>query len=147
MARQRITLVPDEVKQETNLREQILTGEMTPEVFATLSPEEQAKVNEVLFKIASEKVDPNKGASALEFILFAFMRLVNKKLNNLSLNQEDLEVQDALNQILAMHEITNETPKANWLFDYMSYAQAKAQEFLENRREHVQRKLSTIGEV
>jgi hypothetical protein len=147
MARERISLVPDEVKREQVLKQQLLDGEMTPEVFQTLDPEEQGLINEILFKISSEKIEPNQGISALEFILMSFIRITNKKVNGMSLTAEDQAVEDSLNRILAMHEITNETPKASWLFDYMAYAEYKSQEFLNNRKEHVERKKKTIGEV
>jgi hypothetical protein len=148
MARERISLVPEEVKTESTIRAQILNGEITPEVFATLSAEEQSLVNKVLFQIASEKVNPNVGASVLEFVLFSFMRIATKKMNGLSLTAEDQEIEASLNRIMGLHEITDsQTPKGNWMFDYLSYAEEKAAEILRNRMEHVTRKIHTIGQV
>lgn len=148
MARERIALVADEVKREDDIRRQIETGEMNPEVYATLSDDEKTAVSNILFEMSSEKIEPNQGTSALEFILFAFMRITNKKLAGMSLTAEDQEVEDALQTILGNHQITDDTtPKADWLFDYMSYAQAKSAEFLQNRAEHIDRKKSTIGVI
>lgn len=148
MARQRISLVPDEVKKQETLESRILSGEINASNFAELSPEDQKQVNQILFKMASEKVDPNVGVSSLEFLIFAFMRIANKKLNGIPLNSEDLIIQESLNQILEMHEITNDNiSKENWLFDYMAYAVANAEQILENRKEHIQRKQQVTGKV
>ncbi|WP_067923557.1 hypothetical protein [Alicyclobacillus shizuokensis] len=147
MAREVFSLVSDEVRQETVLRYQILNGQITPEVYATLDPDTQAKINKILFDIASEKSDPNIGASCLEFVLFTFMRLMLKRLNGEAFTDEDMGIQEGLNQILAMHEITNGTPRSEWLFDYLLYTQAKAQDFLQNRKEHIERKKAVIGDV
>jgi len=148
MARERFTLVTDEVKREEDIRRQIETGEMNPEVYATLSEDEKTAVSNVLFEMSSEKIEPNQGTSALEFILFGFMRIANKKLSGMSLTAEDQEVEDALKVILGNHQITDgTTPKQDWLFDYMGYAQVKSAEFLQNRAEHINRKKNTIGEV
>jgi|SRR5579875_1461117 len=148
MARQRFSLVPDEVKQEAEIRSKIESGEINPEVYASMPVDQQAIVNNILFKIASEKVEPNQGTSALEFVLFAFMRIMNKKVNGISLTAEDQEISDALDQILSLHQITDgQTPKSEWLFDYMGYAYVKAKEFLENRKEHIQRKEQVMGTV
>jgi hypothetical protein len=148
MSRERISLVPDEVKHDLTIRQQILTGEMTPEKFATLSEAEKAQINEILFKIASEKVEPNVGVSVLEFILFGFMRIMVKKMSGETLTEEDQEIEASIDRIMTGHEITNGvTPKANWLFDYMMYAEYNATKLLENRLEHINRKKTTIGVV
>jgi hypothetical protein len=148
MARQRFSLVPDEVKQELVLESKIRNGEINPENFHQLTPEEQKKVHEILFKIASDKVNPNIGASVLEFVVFAFMRIMNKKVNGLALTAEDLEIKKSLDRIMEMHQITNDNiSKQDWYFDYMAYAEEKAQAILQNREEHVNRKRQVIGEV
>lgn len=148
MARERIQLVPDEILNKEALKQQLLTGEMTPEIFSTLLQPEKDQINEILFDIASEKVIPNVALSVLEFALFSFMRVMTKKMNNVSLTAEDQEIMRGLEDIMAVHEITDGvTPKANWQFDYLAYAQYNAQKFLENRKEHVERKKQTIGEV
>ncbi|QHW35640.1 hypothetical protein GZH47_32600 (plasmid) [Paenibacillus rhizovicinus] len=148
MARERISLVDDAVKREAALRAQILDGEMTPEVFAGLPEDDKVYVNNVLFKMASEKIEPNQGTSALEFILFGFMRIMTKKMNGVSLNADDQEVESKLNAILSIHQITDgKTMNSDWLFDYMGYAYKKSEEFLQNRKEHIERKINTIGEA
>jgi hypothetical protein len=148
MARERIRLIPEEEQTEVMIRRSIETGEINQENFSQLPPEEQKLVSKVLFEIASEKVNPTIGASVLEFILFAFIRLANKKLNGMSLTAEDVEVEQSLQRILDMHQITDgKTPKKDWLFDYMKYAEEHAGEFLKNRQEHVERKKRVIGKV
>lgn len=148
MARERISLISDEQRSALTLEQQIRTGEINPDTFASLSPEEQKQVNTLLFKMASEKVEPNQGTSALEFILFGFMRLVNKKLTGLALSEDEKAIEANLNRIMGMHQITNEeVQKSDWLFDYMGYAEMKSAEFLRNREEHIQRKQQVTGQV
>jgi hypothetical protein len=148
MARQRISLVPDEVKQKATIEARIRSGEINPENFSTLSPEEQVQVNEILFKMASEKIEPNQGLSAVEFVLFGFMRIMNKKANGMALTEDELAIEASLNRISAMHDITNTSKaKSDWLFDYMGYAELKSAEFLNNRKEHIRRKQQVTGTV
>jgi hypothetical protein len=148
MARTRMSLISEEAQQEAILEQKIRTGELHADNFNQLSPEDQEKVNIILFKIASETINPNKGASVLEFVLFAYMRLMNKKMNGEYLNSEDVGIQDSLNRILAEHEITNTNIyRADWLFDYMDYAEYQAQEILKNRKEHIERKKSVTGQI
>ena len=148
MARQRISLVSDEVKQELDLESRIRSGEINPETFEQLSPEEQTQVNNLLFKMASEKVEPNQGTSALEFILFGFMRIMNKRVNGMSLTEEEKTIEESLQRIMNLHQITNvDVEKSQWLFDYMAYAEAKSAEFLRNREEHIARKQQITGQA
>lgn len=148
MARQRISLVSDEVKTEATLEARIRSGEINPETFAQLPAEEQTQVNGILFKMASEKVEPNQGTSALEFILFGFMRIMSKKMQGMSLTEDEKAIDESLHRIMELHQITNsEVEKSDWLFDYMSYAEAKSAEFLSNRAEHITRKQQITGQV
>lgn len=148
MARQRISLVNEEVKQELNLEAKIKSGEINAENFATLTADDQAKVNKTLFKMASDKINPNQGASVLEFTLFAFMRIMTKKVNGMSLTADEKEMETSLNNIMNLHEMTNtEVAKADWLFDYMGYAELKAGEILQNRKDHIARKQQVTGQV
>lgn len=148
MARERISLVPEEVKKEVTLESRIRSGEINAENFSLLSPEEQSQVNSILFKMASSKIDPNQGASALEFVLFGFIRIMNKKVNGLALTEDEKEIEASLDRITGMHEMTNpEVAKADWLFDYMQYAEVKSAEFLQNRKEHIDRKTQVTGKA
>lgn len=148
MAKERITLVSDDVKRQLDLESQIRAGLITPDSFTTLSAEDQTEVNNILFKIASEQVEPNQGTSALEFILFGFMRVMMKKIQGLSLNTQDKKVEESLNRIMARHDITNQdVDMSQWLFDYMGYAELKSNEFLKNREEHIARKQQVTGRV
>lgn len=148
MARERISLVPEEVKKEVTLESRIRSGEINAENFSHLSPEEQSQVNSILFKMASSKIDPNQGASALEFVLFGFIRIMNKKVNGLALTEDEKEIEASLGRITGMHEMTNSAvAKADWLFDYMQYAEVKSAEFLQNRKEHIERKTQVTGKA
>jgi|GEM_PF-2582386 len=148
MARQRINLVSDEVKQEWILESQIRFGEINAENFHELSPEEQAKVNAILFRMASDKVNPNQGASVLEFILLGHLRLMEKKLNGLALSEDEKAIEASIKRIMDMHELANPSiPKEEWMFNYMEYAEAKASEILQNRKEHIERKKKVMGQV
>ncbi len=146
MARQRISLVSDDIKQEVSIESRIRSGDINPDNFKDLSPEEQSQVNKILFKIASNGIEPNHGLSTLEFILFAFMRIMMKKINNLSLSADEKEIEKSLECIMNMHQITNaKVRKTDWMFDYMNYAEAKSNEFLNNRKDHIERKKKTTG--
>ncbi len=148
MARQKISLVSDDVKREVSLESRIRSGEINPDNFKDLSEEEQYQVNAILFKIASNEIEPNHGVSTLEFIMFAFMRIMMKKVNGLSLSADEKEIEQSLQNIMNMHQITNtKVRKSDWLFDYMGYAEAKSQEFLANRERHIERKKNTTGIV
>lgn len=146
MARERFSLVSDEVKQQLNLESRIKTGEINSDNFSSLSPEEQKEVNLLLFKMASEKIEPNQGLSAVEFILMGFIRIAHKKINNMSLTEDEQAIEESLHRIMNLHDITNENKaKSDWLFDYMGYAEVKAVEFLQNRKEHIERKQQITG--
>ncbi len=148
MGRERITLITEAEATKVNYRKQIESGEMNPEEYNALSKEEQLIVTDVLFEMSSEKISPNQGTSALEFILFAFIRITNKKISGISLSPEDIEIEEQLKRITMNHQITSDNVSKNeWLFDYLSYAEYKSAQFLENRKEHIARKISAIGEV
>ena len=148
MARERITLVPDEVKEKMDLEGRILSGEITAENFNELTPEEQTEVNALLFKMASEKIEPNQGSSTLEFVLFGFMRVAMKRMNGMSLTEDEKEIEEGLKRIMSMHQITDTTLyKSEWLFDYIGYAEMKAAEILRNRKEHIDRKQQVTGKA
>lgn len=148
MARERISLISDEAKSEFTLESRIRSGEINPTNFVELTATEQSQVNAVLFKMASEKVNPNQGASALEFILFGFMRVMTKKVNGMSLTEDEVAIDGSLNRIMNLHQVTNDTvAKTEWLFDYMGYAELKAQEILQNRAEHITRKQQITGKA
>lgn len=148
MARELISLVPDKERYELTLEARVLSGEITAENFNELPEEEQKYVNSILFKMASDQIEPNQGTSAIEFILFAFMRITNKKVNGIGLTAEDREIEEGLNRILQSHQITNsQTFKKDWLFDYMQYAEVKSTEFLKNRLEHIERKKQVTGKA
>lgn len=148
MARERISLVPDEVKAEVSLEGRIRSGDIHAENFNELTKEEQATVKTLLFKMASEQINPNQGTSALEFILMGFIRIMNKKVSGMAFTEDDKEIEASLQRIMQSHELTNpEIQKTDWLFDYMKYAETKSAEFLRNRKEHIERKITTTGKA
>ena len=148
MAVQRFNLLPEEEQKKEDLVSKIKRGEINPDNFSELPEGEQEKVNDILFDMASSQIDSNEGASTLEFILMSFIRIAYKKMNNVSLNSEDVKVEESLRRILNMHQITNEkVAMKDWLFDYMSYAEYKTAQFLQNREEHIERKKNVTGEV
>lgn len=146
MARQHISFISDEKKQAISLESRIQSGEITAKNFGELSPTEQSQVHNILFEMASKKVNPNQGASALEFTLFAFMRVMTKKVQGMSLTEEEKQIDESLTRIMGLHQLTNTSvPKSDWDLDYMSYAESKALEILSNRKEHIIRKQEVIG--
>jgi hypothetical protein len=148
MARERISLVSEEVKSQATLEARIQSGEINQENFNELTPAEQAQVNELLFKMASEKIEPNQGLSAIEFILIGHLRVMSKKINGLALTPDEQSIEESLNNILDMHQLGNPAvAKSDWLFDYMGYAEVKAGEFLQNRKEHIERKAHITGKA
>lgn len=147
MAVERIELISDQEKTAINIRASIQDGTINKDNFDQLDEKTQSVVKDILFTMSTEKIDSSEGASTLEFILMAFIRIANKKMNGRSLNSEDVKIEEALNTILQMHEITNGTPRKKWLFDYMGYAQYKTMQFLNNRKEHIIRKMKVTGKV
>lgn len=148
MAREYISLVSDEVKKEATLESRIKSGELNPDNFHELSPEDQRQVNNILFKMASDKIDIHHGTSALEFVVMSALRLMTKRIDGLALSEEDQKIQKSLNAIMNMHDLANPTvPMDDWLFDYMAYAQHKTYETLQNRKDHIDRKVHTTGTV
>lgn len=148
MARQHISFLSDEQKQVISLEARIQSGEITSENFSELSETEQTQVHKILFDMAAEKVNPNKGASALEFTLFAFMRVMTKKVQGMSLTEDEKQIDESLTRIMGLHQITNDAvSKSQWDLDYMRYAETKALEILSNRKEHLSRKQEVIGNL
>lgn len=148
MPRERITLIDESTNHELVLRQKILSGKITPEIFEKMPPEEQKKVMNILFQISSEKVEPHVGVSTLEFIVFAFMRLMYKRIHGMSLTAEDMQIEKDLKDILEMHQITNlDVSRKDWDFDYMQYAKAQSSRILNNRKQHVERKRNVTGHV
>jgi len=148
MARERISLVSDEIQKEEKIRNDINSGLITKDNYNNLSLEDQEKVNEILFEIAEENINLAQGVSAIEFVLFAYIRLSRKESKGLSLTAEDKLIEKELDEILDTHEITSRNVyKKDWLFDYLAYAQHAANKILQNRKEHIERKKSTTGKV
>ena len=146
MARQRISLVSEEVKQSLNLESRIRSGEINADNFSDLPSAEQSEVNNILFNMASEKINPNQGASAIEFTLFGFMRIMTKKVQGMSLSEDEKNIEETLNRMMMFHELSNPSVrKSEWLFDYMAYAEKKEKEILGNRKEHITRKQQVTG--
>jgi len=148
MAREKFSLITEEERKEAAIRAKIKNGQINPEVYATLPEEEKTMISNILFKMASDRAEPNVGVSTIEFVLMAFIRLTTKKLSGMSLNAEDKEIEAALNRIYSMHQITDgKTPKSEWLFDYLEYAEYNASKLLQNRQEYVKQKMRLLGEV
>lgn len=148
MARERFSFVSDETKEQMDLESRIRAGEITAENFSELSQEDQTEVNAILFKMASEKIEPNQGSSTLEFVLFGFMRVAMKRMHGMSLTEDEKEIEESLKRIMSLHQITDTTLfKSEWLFDYMEYAEMKAAEILRNRKEHIDRKQQVTGKA
>lgn len=147
MARERINLISDHEKEIEDLRLAIKNGIITKDNYEQYSTETQEKIKNVLFEISTENIDANEGASTLEFILMSFMRIVMKKMDGELLSAEDLIIEDQLRSIMRLHEITNGTERKQWLFDYMGYAEYKTAQFLNNRKEHIERKKKVTGQA
>ncbi|MGF0347775.1 hypothetical protein ACQR3P_29465 [Rhodococcus sp. IEGM1300] len=147
MAKERIQLVSDEVARKTSLRAQLKSGGYTKEDYDKADTVEKGLVKELLFDIAIEPVNPHHGASAIEFMVFAGLRLMMKKFDGVGYTQEDFEIDRQLREILKIHELSNgEVDKADFLFDYLSYAQHVATGVIANREQHIARKVAITGE-
>lgn len=146
MAREKISLVPDELKEQKQIESMIQSGEINKNNFDKLNSKEQKEVSRVLFQIAANKLKLEQGISAVEFILFSFMRITNKKVSGLPLSAEDKVIEEKLNRILEMHEITNQSMSIkDWLVDYLDYAYDTSEYVLQNRKDHIQRKKHITG--
>lgn len=147
MAKERIQLVSDEVLLKTTLKAKLKSGEYTKEDYQKATQEEQRLVKDLLFDIAIEPVNPHHGASAIEFILFAGLRLMMKHHDGTGFTDEDFKIQEQLREVLAIHELSNgNVDKKDFLFDYLDYAKFVAQGVLGNREAHIHRKVAITGE-
>lgn len=147
MAKERIQLVSDEVARKTTLRAKLKSGSYTKEDFDQADTVEKGLVKELLFDIAIEPVNPHHGASAIEFMVFAGLRLMMKKFDGVGYTQEDFEIDRQLREILKIHELSSgDVDKADFLFDYLSYAQHVATGVIANREQHIARKVAITGE-
>lgn len=145
MAVERIQLVPDEVLKKETIKEKVLKGEITKENFDDLSEDEQEKVKDILFDMASEEINLFHGVSSLEFILMGTLRVINKQMNNIALTETDEYIKDTLSRITEKHELSNTNfAKEDWLMDYMAYAEGNATKILENRMNYLSQKRSII---
>lgn len=148
MARERISLVPEEEKEVKQIKSMIESGEINTDNFHELPLELQKEVSRILFEMAESQINLAHGVSALEFVTFAFIRLMQKQVKGLPLSAEDKIIEEKLNRILDLHQITNkETYMDDWLFDYLEYAEAISKDVLKNRKDHIERKKKVIGRV
>ena len=146
MARERIVLIPEEEQEERVIEAKIKSGEINPETFSGMSATDQSKVNGILFKIASSGIDSNQGVSALEFITLSSIRILFKLVEKRGLTEDELKMKTSLDRIFKQHELLNdEVAMADWLFDYMGYAEFKSAEILKNRKDHIERKKEVTG--
>lgn len=147
MAKERIQLVSDEVLKKTSLRAELKNGTYTKEDYAKADAAEQRLVKDLLFDIAIEPINPHHGASAIEFIVFAGLRLMMKHHDGTGFTEEDFKIQEQLRDVLAIHELSNgEVNKEDFLFDYLDYAKFVAVDVIGNRGNHIARKVAIIGE-
>ena len=148
MGKERIQLVSDEVLKKTSLRAELKNGTYTKEDYAKADAAEQRLVKDLLFDIAIEPVNPHHGASAIEFMVFAGLRLMMKHHDGTGFTEEDFKIQEQLREVLAIHELSNgEVDKEDFLFDYLEYAKFVASGVLENRQQHIERKVAITGEA
>ncbi|CDQ41797.1 hypothetical protein [Virgibacillus salexigens] len=146
MTRERISLISDDDKKMQQLEDRILSGEINKNNYEQLNLTQQNEVNRILFEIAEEKINLSKGVSAVEFVLFAFIRLISKQVNGVAMTAEDKKIEAGLQKVLDLHEIYNENiSMEKWLFNYMEYAETAAIKILGNREDHIQRKKGVTG--
>lgn len=147
MAKERIQLVSDEVLKKSSLRGQLKAGSYSKEDYDQAEAEEQRLVKDLLFDIAIEPVNPHHGASAIEFIVFAALRLMMKRFDGVGFTQEEFELEKQLRSIMEIHELSNgNVNKEDFLFDYLSYAKHMAEGVIANREAHIARKVAITGE-
>ncbi|MBR3118521.1 MAG: hypothetical protein IKF29_04700 [Oceanobacillus sp.] len=148
MVREHISFIPAEKKEQKQIESMIKTGEINHSNYKTLTPGQQEEVNEILFNIAESQITLSQGVSAVEFVLYAHIRLMRKKVEGIALSAQDKKIEEGLQKVLDLHEITTENIAIDdWLFDYMSYAENAAKKILKNREEHVLRKRDVTGQV
>jgi hypothetical protein len=148
MAREKISLIPDELKEVKHIENMIQSGEINKDNFHQLSPIHQQEVNKILFDMAESQINLSQGVSAIEFVLFAYIRIMSKQAKGLALSAEDKKVEEGLNRVLELHQITDgNTSIDDWLFNYMEYAEAASVQILGNRSEHINRKREVTGNI
>lgn len=147
MAKERIQLVTDEVARKTTLRAKLKNGSYTKEDYEVADDIEKGLVKDLLFDIAIEPVNPHHGASAIEFMVFAGLRLMMRKFDGVGFTEDDFKIEAQLREILKMHELSSgDVDKDDFLFDYLEYAKYMAQGVIHNREQHIARKVAITGE-
>lgn len=148
MGKERIQLVSDEVLKKASLRAELKNGGYTKEDYEQADATEQRLVKDLLFDIAIEPVNPHHAASAIEFMVFAGLRLMMKHHDGVGFTEEDFKIQEQLRELLSIHELSNgEVDSEDFLFNYLAYAKFVATGVLDNREQHIARKVAITGEA
>lgn len=140
MARERISLVPEEVLQEEKIRYKIANDLLSNEEFNQLNPEDQNKVKRVLFEMYANPVVAPVAFSGLEFAIFGLGKLFFKLNSGDELTEEERVFYDRFKTFIEKHEITMDA--GDW---YVSYAEEAMLLTQNNREEYKQKKIGITG--
>lgn len=140
MGKETFILVPEEEISNLNIQQRLSSGELTLEVFETLSPEEQAQVKGVLFNKYSEPVPTPAALSALEFTIFGLAKLFFKVGDGGELTETEQAFYDRFREYVDQHEIT--LNPNDW---YVPYAESGMLTAKENRAEYKTKKEEITG--
>lgn len=118
------------------IKASIENGELKKDDLSKLTDEEKEMLLEMSFDIYSEAINTHRSLAALEYTLFSAIRILTLKAERKVLNEEDRKIENSLNGILNMHEITNRGLSIeDWSEDYLSYLQEVTLNTMNKRKE------------
>ncbi|WJJ55293.1 hypothetical protein QB910_000049 [Dabrowskivirus KKP3916] len=142
MGKQIYQHISDEDMQQRQLQYQIQQGLMTSEKYQSLSPEDQAKVEEVLFDMYQSPIPIPQAISGLEFILMSLAKIFIAKDTGQTFTNEMTQFYEQFQSIVAEHEI--QLDPTGW---YLPYAKDKLEKVKQGRAEYFSQKSSIIDGV
>lgn len=132
--------LPDEEIKKISVRQQLEARAITPQSFASLPPEEQTQILNILFETYAAKTNIAKSLCGLEYLTFALAKLFFKHVVLAELTPEEQAFMDRLRAIVENHEVSLIGAENKYL-DYIETGAIIAQQ---NRAEYRQRKSEIV---
>lgn len=143
MMRERFVFINKEEESKLKIKHDLEEGKLTKEKFDQLSSEDQEIAKDLLFELASEKVNVFHSLSVLEFMIIASMRLQLKEDELTGLTEDDIKIKEAMKEFVEAHELGDTSkPISEWTIDYLAYIKKQTALVIKNRGDHIERKRS-----
>ena len=138
--RERFVFVNKEEENKLKIKHDLEEGQLTKEKFDQLSRDDQEIAKDLLFELASEKINVFHSLSVLEFMIIASMRL---QLREGEFTEDDLKIKEAMKEFVEAHELGDSSkPISEWRIDYFAYIKKQTALVVKNRSDHIDRKRS-----